>query len=514
MPIPFRAGTVVQTIARDPVRFAGHLVRAARQGLPSASLGNLGTHLRAGLVSGWLTGALGGLGIPAPCAVGRAGRALGGAAGAGRHVAELPQAGAAPRRADGGRAGTTFELVTTLVRGRARRRRGGRSWSASGTCRRRCSGACGSVSRTVVGRAVMRLALLLNPAGAVIQALLTTYESVMFFREAPADPSGWWSRSSTRSGASRRATWARGGLRRATMARTVPLVIAFLARLSASAASPSASATSSAASESPSTEFSTAPSNGSSHSQEAGKESLLQIGLPRDQNERLRSGMEAALEGIRRPPGTHNRKVLLIPVLGLVKAGTDSVSPSNPSSRKGTGGSEATSIRDRIRTAAKGRARRRRERRPPARSSKTSTSATSSLPLSRRLRRSGSTNQRDRSSTFKTSPCEQNTGQTSIYRSYSQLGADGAAPTRASPEGRLRNGRRRSGCLRIRSRYRWSRLGGLVGAGRIKRPQRRGSTSRHETGEIRGVLFDADVSVRAAARSLRSVVATRTPTPR
>ena len=182
MPILRRAAMVVQTIARDPVRSAGHLVRAAEAGLP-ALRGQPRDAPGKGSRPGWLTGALGGLGIQLP-----ARWDVRGILSVALQVLGVTWQSFRPKlvrhlgERTVGALETTFRLVTTLVRGP----RGGVAADRGAAGRRAGDGARGVrewVSRTVVGRAVMRLALLLNPAGAVIQALLTTYESVMFFRE-------------------------------------------------------------------------------------------------------------------------------------------------------------------------------------------------------------------------------------------------------------------------------------------------------------------------------------------
>ena len=164
MPILRRAATVVQTIARDPVRFAGHPGACGEQGF-QRFVGNLGTHLRAGLV-GWLTGALGGLGIQNP-----AQWDVRGVLSVALQVLGVTWQSFRPRlvrhlgERTVGALETTFELVTTLVReGPAA------AWrpivERLGTCRETVLGGVREwVARTVVGRAVTRLALLLNPAG-------------------------------------------------------------------------------------------------------------------------------------------------------------------------------------------------------------------------------------------------------------------------------------------------------------------------------------------------------------
>jgi hypothetical protein len=88
------------------------------------------------------------------------------------------------------------------------------------------------VIRTVVTQAVLRIVSMFNPAGAVIQAIIAIYNTVMFFRERlrqiiQVAESFFNSIAAIASGN----IGAAAGLVERTMARLLPVVISFLARL-------------------------------------------------------------------------------------------------------------------------------------------------------------------------------------------------------------------------------------------------------------------------------------------
>jgi dolichol kinase len=177
-----RAAGAFQTIIRNPIGFVGNLVRAGIQGFRQFA-GNFLTHLRASLI-GWLTGAMSGANIYIPQAFNlqeilkfvlsvlgltwqnirqKLVRAIGETA-----VAALE---------------TGFDIVVTLVReGPAA------AWQkileAVGNLRDMViEQVMGFVRTNIVQAAITRLVTSLNPAGAFIQAIIATYNTIMFFVE-------------------------------------------------------------------------------------------------------------------------------------------------------------------------------------------------------------------------------------------------------------------------------------------------------------------------------------------
>lgn len=231
MPFIRRAAGTFQRILQDPIGFVGNLVRAGLQGFRQFGT-NILRHLQTGLV-GWLTGALGGAGLQLPQQWDFRGilslvlqilgltwqnirtklvRVLGE-----RPVAVLE---------------TTFSLVMTLVReGPAA------AWQELmqhlGNLRDMVFGQIREwVIRTVVTQAITRIATMLNPAGAVIQAIIAIYNTIMFFVERMRQI--WAVVESVVNSLEQIASGAIGQAANyveQTMARFVPVLISFLARL-------------------------------------------------------------------------------------------------------------------------------------------------------------------------------------------------------------------------------------------------------------------------------------------
>lgn len=182
MPYLRRAAGALRTIIADPVRFIGHLVRAGVQGLRQFA-GNIVSHLRASLI-GWLTGAMGGAGVYVPQAftlpeiikfvlsvLGLTWQAL-----RGKLVRMVGETAVTALE-------TGFDIVVTLVRdGPAA------AWerireSLSNLREMVMEQIMSFVRDNIVSAAITRLVSSLNPAGAFIQAIIATYNTVMFFIE-------------------------------------------------------------------------------------------------------------------------------------------------------------------------------------------------------------------------------------------------------------------------------------------------------------------------------------------
>lgn len=182
MPYISRAGAAFQTILRNPVGFVGNLVRAGRMGFEQFA-GRFLTHLRASLV-GWLTGTLGGTGVHIPQAftlqeILKFVLSVLGLTWAQVRVRLVRILGETPVRA----LETGFALVRTLVtQGPAA------AWqeivAAAGNLRDMViEQVMAFVKSRVVEAAVTRLVSMLSPAGALIQAIIAIYNTVMFFVE-------------------------------------------------------------------------------------------------------------------------------------------------------------------------------------------------------------------------------------------------------------------------------------------------------------------------------------------
>jgi hypothetical protein len=182
LPYLRRAAGAFNTIVRDPVRFVRTLVRAAIQGFRQFAA-NFLTHLRASLV-GWLTGAMAGANIYIPQAF-----SLREILKFTLSVLGLTWANLRSRlvRATSetvvAALETGFEIVRTLVaEGPAA------AWQkileTLGNLRDMVIGQVMTFVRSrIVDAAVTRLLSMLTPAGALIQAIVAIYNTMMFFVE-------------------------------------------------------------------------------------------------------------------------------------------------------------------------------------------------------------------------------------------------------------------------------------------------------------------------------------------
>ena len=226
-----RARATFLIIIRDPVRFVGNLVRAGVQGFRQF-MQNALTHLQRGLV-GWLLGALEGAGLTLPQTFDLQGilslvlqilgltyqniRAKLVRATSEQFVSRMEQ---------------VFDFLRILItQGPAA------AWQKIveylGNLRNMVlDGVIAWVRQTVIGQAIIRIASMLNPAGAVIQAIMATYNTVMFFIERINQIA-----AVVESYVDSMAAIAAGNIAAAanrvetTMGRMVPVMISFLARL-------------------------------------------------------------------------------------------------------------------------------------------------------------------------------------------------------------------------------------------------------------------------------------------
>lgn len=226
-----RAGSLISTIISDPVRFIGNLVQAVKGGFQRFSA-NIVTHLRAGII-GWLFGALQGAGLTLPQRFDLRGiisivlQVLG--LTYQRLRGRLVQVIGEPRVAMLERA---FEFLRVLVtQGLAA------AWQriiefAGNLGEMVLEGIRSWVARSVVGAAVTRLVSMFNPAGAIIQAIIAVYNTVQFFIERAQQIAALV--NSIFDSISNIAAGNIGGAIayvEQTMARTLPVIISFLARL-------------------------------------------------------------------------------------------------------------------------------------------------------------------------------------------------------------------------------------------------------------------------------------------
>lgn len=170
------------SILKNPIGFVGNLVRAGKGGF-LAFARNIGKHLQAALIS-WLTGAMAGAGLYIPTALNlreiiKFVLSVLGLTWANIRVKLVKAVGETAVKA----METGFDLVSTLVtQGPAA------AWEKikEGIANLQdtvIGGIRDFVVTKVVEQAVVKLVSMLNPAGAIIQAIIATYNTVMFFVE-------------------------------------------------------------------------------------------------------------------------------------------------------------------------------------------------------------------------------------------------------------------------------------------------------------------------------------------
>ncbi len=219
------------TIIRDPVGFIRNLIAAVMQGFRQFSR-NILTHLQAGLI-GWLFGALQGAGLQLPERFD-----LRGIVSLVLQILGLTYERIRPRlvRILGERVVSglerTFAFLRMLVtEGPAAAWR--KILEFAGNVRDRIFAAIRNwVISRVIRAAVTRLATMFNPVGAVIQAILAIYNTIMFFIERINQILALV--ESVTNSISRIAAGAIGAAANfveQSMARTIPVIISFLARL-------------------------------------------------------------------------------------------------------------------------------------------------------------------------------------------------------------------------------------------------------------------------------------------
>ena len=318
MPYIRRAAGAFQTIIRDPIGFVGNLVRAGILGLRQFSRHFL-THLRASLI-GWLTGAMSGANIYIPQAFNlqeilkfvlsvlgltwqnirqKLVRAIGEPA-----VSALE---------------TGFELVKTLVtEGPAA------AWEQilEGISNLRemvMEQIMTFVRDRIVQAAITKLVTSLNPAGAFIQAIIATYNTIMFFVErlrqiAQVAAAFIDSISAIASGV----IGAAANRVEQTMAGMLTLVISFLARIAGlGRVSDAVTEIIDRVREPIDKALDRVVAWIVRQARRVGR-FIAQAGVPQDPNERLRLGMRAALGIARRITGRITR-ALLTQALTVVK---------------------------------------------------------------------------------------------------------------------------------------------------------------------------------------------------
>ncbi len=226
-----KAGGVFTSILKDPVGFCGNLVGAVRGGFQKFS-GNVATHLKNGL-TGWLFGALAGAGLTLPAQFDLKGIVS----------IVLQVLGATYERLRGklankigeqkvSRLEKAFDFLRTIVTGGL-----AAAWQKisefAGNLQEMVIGGIKEwVMNSVITAAISKLISMFNPAGAIIQAVMAIYNTVMFFIERGSQIAALAEAVFNSIGniASGNVAGAANYVEQ-TMGRSLPVMISFLARL-------------------------------------------------------------------------------------------------------------------------------------------------------------------------------------------------------------------------------------------------------------------------------------------
>jgi hypothetical protein len=226
-----KAGGAFSSILKDPVGFCGNLVGAVRGGCQKFS-GNAATHLKNGL-TGWLFGALAGAGLTLPAQFDTKGIVS----------VVLQVLGATYERLRGklankigaqkvGRLEKTFDFLRTIVTGGL-----DTAWQKisefAGNLQEMVIGGIKEwVMQSVITSAITKLISMFNPAGAIVQAAMAIYNTVMFFIERGSQIAALAEAvfNSIGSIAAGNVAGAANYVEQ-TIGRSLPVMISFLARL-------------------------------------------------------------------------------------------------------------------------------------------------------------------------------------------------------------------------------------------------------------------------------------------
>ena len=226
-----KAGGAFTSILKNPVAFCSNLVGAVRGGFQKFS-GNAATHLKNGL-TGWLFGALAGSGLKVPAQFDTKGivsvvlQVLG--VTYSRLRAKLTSKIGKQKVA---RLEKTFDFLRTIVTGGL-----AAAWQKIsefvGNLQEIVIGGVKEwVMRSVITAAVTKLISMFNPAGAIVQAVMAIYNTVMFFIERGSQIAALAQAVFNSIG-----NIAAGNVAGAanyveqTMGRSLPVIISFLARI-------------------------------------------------------------------------------------------------------------------------------------------------------------------------------------------------------------------------------------------------------------------------------------------
>ena len=319
MPYVAKAKASFQQIIRNPIGFVGNLVKAGKMGF-SLFMANIGAHLKTALIK-WITGPLGEAGVYIPksfelteivklvlSVLGLTWQAI-----RGKLVKIIPD----PILA--GLEKTAGILVTLVKDGPAA------AWDQIKAELNELKGqliaqVTQMITTEIVKAAIGKLVMMLNPAGAFVQAVLAIWNTITFFIQK-IKQIGETAAAFIDSISAIAAGQVAGAAKKVetTMARTLTVVIAFLAKFAGLGSIPEKIVGI--------VRKIRAPIDKGLDKIVAWLGNMLKkvggaaarAGLPADPNERLKLGLQAALSVVNRFEGKKVGKLAITPLLGVVK---------------------------------------------------------------------------------------------------------------------------------------------------------------------------------------------------
>jgi hypothetical protein len=319
MPYVKKAQAAFKTILKDPIGFVGNLVRAGKQGFEMFA-GNILEHLKAALIK-WIVGPLADVGVYIPKAfslieivklvlsvLGLTWQNI-----RGKLVKIIPEPVLV------GLEKTASILVTLVKDGPAA------AWEQikaelSELKDQLIAQVSEMVTTEVVKAAVMKLVSMLNPAGAVVQAIIAVYNTVTFFIDKAKQIAAVVAAfiDSIASIAAGQVSAAASKVEQ-TLANTLTVVIAFLAKFAGLGGIPAKVTGIIKKIRKPIDKgLDKIVAWLGKMLQKVGS-AVAQAGLPADPNERLKLGLNAASSAVSKLPGKRIGRALIVPLLGAIK---------------------------------------------------------------------------------------------------------------------------------------------------------------------------------------------------
>lgn len=319
MPYVAKAKASFAKIIKDPIGFVGNLVKAGKQGFDLFTR-NFPTHLKTALIK-WITGPLGeaGVYIPKSFELMEIVKLVLSVLGLTWQNIRTKLVKIIPDPILAGLEKTAGILVTLVKDGPAA------AWEQIKAELNELKGqliaqVMQMVTTEIVKAAVAKLVMMLNPAGAFVQAVLAIWNTVTFFIQK-IKQIGAAAAAFIDSIAAIAAGQIAGAAKKVedTMARTLTVVIAFLAKFAGLGSIPEKIVGIVKKIRAPIDKGLDKIVGWLGNMLKKAGTAVLQAGVPQDPNERLKLGLNAAVAAVKKLPGNRISRALIVPLLGAIK---------------------------------------------------------------------------------------------------------------------------------------------------------------------------------------------------